>query len=375
MFDLVNVSELNLTVCILMEPWLKLLMKKVLGTGSESASLYLFDSDCAKFAMCINSKFLVCHVSKNVWHNTLSHPVNHVLKLLKGSLHLSNIDNNSPCEVCHKAKQTREPFLLSEHKSTCLGELLHLDVWGPYKVVSREGYRLPSSVLNELETKTYILSPNDKEEGSLGRDGSVHQLVIGANTDHPGHNGTYLATPIDENNSSKGNVGTFDEVHVFQIDFPNTTEEVGLIRDANHIRTLGDYSKPSHEGYKNTIELPIGNNMVNKITTSCEICGGSHNTQYCLEDPEQAFVEYASLRTNETGSRPFTMNQGPRSYNKVENESKEEGSVEPSKTEYTNRENANKTNEEVESERKSMRKLEEKPKKKMTWNTLTLFPI
>ncbi|GJW92201.1 zinc finger, CCHC-type containing protein [Tanacetum coccineum] len=30
----------------------------------------------------------------------------------------------------------------------------------------------------------------------------------------------------------------------------------------NPIRTLGDYSKPSHEGYKNTIELPAGNNMV-----------------------------------------------------------------------------------------------------------------
>ncbi|GJZ03782.1 MAK10-like protein [Tanacetum coccineum] len=32
--------------------------------------------------------------------------------------------------------------------------------------------------------------------------------------------------------------------------------------DENPIRTLGDYSKPSHEGYKNTIELPIGNNVV-----------------------------------------------------------------------------------------------------------------
>ncbi|GKC87911.1 zinc finger, CCHC-type containing protein [Tanacetum coccineum] len=30
----------------------------------------------------------------------------------------------------------------------------------------------------------------------------------------------------------------------------------------NPIRTLGDYSKPSHEGYMNTIELPVGNNVV-----------------------------------------------------------------------------------------------------------------
>nr|GEY20473.1 hypothetical protein [Tanacetum cinerariifolium] len=31
--------------------------------------------------------------------------------------------------------------------------------------------------------------------------------------------------------------------------------------DENPIRTLRDYFKPSYEGYKNTIELPVGNNM------------------------------------------------------------------------------------------------------------------
>ncbi|GJV10029.1 hypothetical protein Tco_1351570 [Tanacetum coccineum] len=32
--------------------------------------------------------------------------------------------------------------------------------------------------------------------------------------------------------------------------------------DVNPIRTLGDYSKPSHKGYRNTIELPVRNNVV-----------------------------------------------------------------------------------------------------------------
>nr|GEU32552.1 MAK10-like protein [Tanacetum cinerariifolium] len=40
---------------------------------------------------------------------------------------------------------------------------------------------------------------------------------------------------------------------------------------------------------------------VKKITTSCEICNGPHDTQYCMEYPEQAFVEYASSRNNEAG--------------------------------------------------------------------------
>nr|GFA07951.1 zinc finger, CCHC-type [Tanacetum cinerariifolium] len=34
------------------------------------------------------------------------------------------------------------------------------------------------------------------------------------------------------------------------------------MREANPIRTLGDYSKPSHEGYRNTIKLHKRNNMV-----------------------------------------------------------------------------------------------------------------
>nr|GEU47154.1 hypothetical protein [Tanacetum cinerariifolium] len=34
------------------------------------------------------------------------------------------------------------------------------------------------------------------------------------------------------------------------------------MRDENPIRTLRDYSKPSHKGYRNTIELPVGNNVV-----------------------------------------------------------------------------------------------------------------
>ncbi|GKB62393.1 hypothetical protein Tco_0918579 [Tanacetum coccineum] len=127
--------------------------------------------------------------------------------------------------------------------------------------------------------------------------------------------------------------------------------------DENPIHTLGDYSKPSYTGYRNTIELPEGNNVlerpkgfaklvkaislpqdvpstsdrhlielenqvqrlmeahmaptqptqVNKITSLCEICSGPHDTQYCMENLEQAFVEYASLRIDEAGGKWYTF--------------------------------------------------------------------
>ncbi|GJU17125.1 hypothetical protein Tco_1145091 [Tanacetum coccineum] len=47
--------------------------------------------------------------------------------------------------------------------------------------------------------------------------------------------------------------------------------------------------------------------QVNKITTSCEICNGPYDTLYCMKDPEQAFVEYASSRTDEAGGKWYTF--------------------------------------------------------------------
>ncbi|GJW13989.1 MAK10-like protein [Tanacetum coccineum] len=49
--------------------------------------------------------------------------------------------------------------------------------------------------------------------------------------------------------------------------------------------------------------------QVNKVTTSYKIRSGPYDTQYCMEDPEQAFVEYASSCTDEAGAN-FKQKQG-----------------------------------------------------------------
>ncbi|GJU64835.1 retrovirus-related pol polyprotein from transposon TNT 1-94 [Tanacetum coccineum] len=41
--------------------------------------------------------------------------------------------------------------------------------------------------------------------------------------------------------------------------------------------------------------------QVNKIASSCEICSGPHDTQYCMEIPKQAFIDNVSSRTDEAG--------------------------------------------------------------------------
>ncbi|GKA61664.1 hypothetical protein Tco_0761183 [Tanacetum coccineum] len=47
--------------------------------------------------------------------------------------------------------------------------------------------------------------------------------------------------------------------------------------------------------------------QVNKISSSCEICSGPHDTQYCMKNPKRAFVDYMSSRTDKAGGKWFTF--------------------------------------------------------------------
>ncbi|GKD36119.1 MAK10-like protein [Tanacetum coccineum] len=63
------------------------------------------------------------------------------------------------------------------------------------------------------------------------------------------------------------------------------------MRDENPIRTLGDYSKPSHGGYKNTIELPVGNNVVPLRSDTIWERTSLHLFQFSLHDQASNWLE------------------------------------------------------------------------------------
>ncbi|GKG00151.1 hypothetical protein Tco_0301841, partial [Tanacetum coccineum] len=63
--------------------------------------------------------------------------------------------------------------------------------------------------------------------------------------------------------------------------------------DANPIRTLGDYSKPIHEGYRNTIELPGGNNVVPLRSDTIRLVqNGCSFHRLSSEDPNQHLKDF-----------------------------------------------------------------------------------
>ncbi|KAJ0878261.1 putative RNA-directed DNA polymerase [Helianthus annuus] len=96
--------------------------KKILVIGKQENGLYFVGKDGNSVNMCFNSV-----VRTNLWHSRLGHPSDQVLAILKDNLGVNSVEHG-PCEICHRSKQVRVPFPLSEHKSKEVGDLIHFDL-------------------------------------------------------------------------------------------------------------------------------------------------------------------------------------------------------------------------------------------------------
>ncbi|GJR10793.1 ribonuclease H-like domain-containing protein [Tanacetum coccineum] len=96
-------------------------MRNVLGTGNQCEGLYYYNNQGIKSN---HGTFRYqCYLSLHDWHCRLGHPSEPVLNVLKESLQIDDKDQNVCHEICQWAKQTREPFPLSDHTSKFLGDL------------------------------------------------------------------------------------------------------------------------------------------------------------------------------------------------------------------------------------------------------------
>ncbi|XP_071728721.1 uncharacterized protein [Rutidosis leptorrhynchoides] len=155
-------KDLVLYDVLVVPDYCDLVTNKTLVTGSLYDGLYIF-SDSNK-GECHHSNLQLCMLSKSTWHSRLSHPTDQVLNILRNELNFVTDNSSIPCDVCHKAKQTREPFPLSDHKSTHLGELIHLDVCGPYMVTSRDRFKYFLTVVDDYTRAVWVFLLKSKEE-------------------------------------------------------------------------------------------------------------------------------------------------------------------------------------------------------------------
>ncbi|GJT67524.1 ribonuclease H-like domain-containing protein [Tanacetum coccineum] len=94
----------------------------------------------------------------------LGHLADPVLNVLKTSLQFDNKNQTVFCEICQRAKKTREPFPLSDHISKLLDDLVHLYLWGPYKVTSFEGFRYFLTVVDDYTRVVWLYLIKYKDE-------------------------------------------------------------------------------------------------------------------------------------------------------------------------------------------------------------------
>ena len=115
------------TICVLQD----CSSKTLIGAGEECDGVYFFkDVRVARANRADGAE------DQLLWHRRLGHPAFSVFSTISG---VKNKDCSSHCDVCFRAKQTRDVFPDSMNKTSKCFELIHVDVWGPYRVPSSCG--------------------------------------------------------------------------------------------------------------------------------------------------------------------------------------------------------------------------------------------
>ena len=100
-----------------------------IGVGELKRGVYCFKDKTAT-AIQVNRVS-----SYELWHQCLGHPSRQALsKLFSGISKSSSSHKADLCNVCVRAKQTRSSFQTSDNIALNKFDLIHIDIWGAYRV-------------------------------------------------------------------------------------------------------------------------------------------------------------------------------------------------------------------------------------------------
>ena len=110
-------------------------LRTLIGAGERRDGLYFFKAVSRVQALTASGM-----ASLDLWHKRLGHPSLQITKLVpEVSVMKSETRLNKSCDVCQRAKQIRDKFPVSENNAKAIFELVHCDLWGPYRTVSYSG--------------------------------------------------------------------------------------------------------------------------------------------------------------------------------------------------------------------------------------------
>ena len=104
--------------------------------------------------------------AEDLWHQRMGHPSKEIMSVLLRSLNCSShVDGqNKVCDVCFWAKQTRNYFPISDNKAKELFEIIHCDIWGPYRLPSSCRAHYFFTIVDDFSRGVWVFLMKGKSE-------------------------------------------------------------------------------------------------------------------------------------------------------------------------------------------------------------------
>jgi hypothetical protein len=132
--------------------------RRMIGLGKQHNGLYYLAQD--------QNPILTYSIRKhsNLWHQRLGHPSSGPLQALTKLHSEISFDSSHVCEICPLAKQTRLVFPASLISSQAPFDLMHSDIWGPFRIKSHSGARYFLTIVDDFTRYTWIHLMSFKSE-------------------------------------------------------------------------------------------------------------------------------------------------------------------------------------------------------------------
>lgn len=102
---------------------------------------------------CVVSSFVTNKIDAKTWHHRLGHVSYHILN--KMCCILVPHSCIPLCIIYPLAKQHRLPFPVSTHKSSSVFDLIHCDLWGPYRIQTNIGCKYFLTIVDDFRRATW----------------------------------------------------------------------------------------------------------------------------------------------------------------------------------------------------------------------------
>ncbi|XP_062093439.1 uncharacterized protein LOC133799439 [Humulus lupulus] len=127
-----------------------------IGIAKKIGKLFFFEQDSC-WVQSVQSDFSIHSCTEmDQWHCRLGHPSLSITQSINKTLFVSDKAYDNMCSICHLAKQKCLPFISHNNMSSAPFDLVHLDIWGPFHVISIEGYKYFLTIVDDHSRFTWV---------------------------------------------------------------------------------------------------------------------------------------------------------------------------------------------------------------------------